>query len=219
MTMLDQPPVVDFSIPPSEVAYPSAQRELLALAVKDLAQTSSDVGGYGREGALFASYAACWAAALMVADIIKIGLKAGDRRARLLFDAQDQAVQRANKLIKAMGGRPLPQKADVLKSVDPQFNGVVGFLDDVKKSREFLKKHKAKEPKEVSLLLDLGIAMTEDSVLILDAGTQQQRSVQQAAAAQAQIRAKMARLQSKIAEFDREMTRMIERGQRLSNIA
>jgi hypothetical protein len=76
------------------------------------------VSQYNAEGARYAEIAAMWAASLMVAEISKIGLSAGDRRARVLFQAQDRLLDQANKVLKLFGLKTMVTKDEILKSLD-----------------------------------------------------------------------------------------------------
>jgi hypothetical protein len=155
----------------------------------------------------------------MVAEISKIGLSAGDRRARVLFQAQDRLFEQANKVLKLFGMKSMVTKDDVLKSLDPDLRNGARFTDTIQKTRDVLTKVGLKENKEVKLLLDLVIAMTNDTLLIIQTTHTQQQISANAAAAQAKMRASLSRINRHIQNVDLELTRMIERAARKSRIA
>src|SRR6266404_466199 len=137
--MNDRPPQVDFSRPVTELQLLSLERERIRSVVQDIQAATSDIGRYGAEGARYAEIAAMWGATLMVAEICKLGLAAGDRRAKVLFNAQDKLVGQANKVLKGLGRGTIATKEDILKTLDPELRGVSKMTESVQKVRGFLK--------------------------------------------------------------------------------
>ena len=208
--MSDRPPAVAFDTPSDPFRALLAQRHRLRGVAEDVRRVMQDVGRFEAEGAHHANMAAVWAATLMVADILKIGLSAGDRRANVLFKAQDRAIEQANTVLKHLGLRTITTRGELLKTVDPNRRGAVNFVQHVREAQQFLKRHQAKAPKEIDLLLKIGIAMTEDSVLILQAGQTGQQVHAGAAAARASMLNNLSRVSQRILLIDQEITRMVD---------
>jgi hypothetical protein len=164
---LDQPPVVDFQRPYSPLEALEAEELRLEGIADDIRNVQQDLLRFDREGAENATYAATWAATLMVADILRRSVSAMDRRAPILFSAFDRKVATANKLLKTLGLKTIATREDIMRDIDPNLKPVVDFTRDVQEAREMLQKHKIRAPKEVDLILDLGIDMTNDATLIM----------------------------------------------------
>jgi hypothetical protein len=164
---LDQPPVVDFQRPYSQLEALEAEERRLQGIADDIRSVQQDLYRFDREGAENATYAATWAATLMVADILRRSVSAMDRRAPILFSAFDKKVATANKLLKMLGLKTITTREEIMKDIDPNLKPVVDFTRDVQQAREILKRYKIRAPREVDLILDLGIDMTNDATLIM----------------------------------------------------
>lgn len=217
--MNDRPPVVDFSTPYSAFQDLAGQRERVREAAEDIRKAMADLNRFDADSAHYATIAAAWAATLMVADILKIGLSAGDRRAKLLFDAQDKAIERADKVLKFLGLGSIETKADLMKSLDQNLQSTAKMADDIRKSRAFLKEKGLKASKEVNLVLDLATAMTEDTLLLLQAQQAQQRAFSQSAGARSQMRSQLARLRNRMLLIDEQLTQQFERAEKAGRTA
>jgi hypothetical protein len=163
----DELPVVDFERPYSPLEALEAEELRLQGIADDIRSVQQDLLRFDREGAENATYAATWAATLMVADILRRSVSAMDRRAPILFSAFDRNLATANKLLKILGMRTIATREEIMKDIDPNLKPVVNFTRDIQEAREILKKHKIRAPKEVDLILDLGIDMANDSMLIM----------------------------------------------------
>ena len=217
--MSDKPLVVEFDTPYSAFRDLASQRHRLRGAAEDIQHAMQDVNRFQADASNYATIAAAWAATLMVADILKIGLSAMDRRARVLFAAQDRTIERANKALKLLGLRTMTTKADLMKTVDPNLQGAVKLMADIRAAREFLKKQGINAPKEMNLLLDLGTAMADDAVLIMQAGQLQRQARSNANAARNNMRNSLSRINQRIKIVDQELTRLIDRAMTLSRTA
>lgn len=213
------PPKVDFSTPYSPFKALLLQRGRLADVLREIDQASRDISGYDAEGARNANLAAGWAATLMVANILKTGLSAVDRRVALLFKVADRRIAKANQVMKILGGPTLATRKDVLKTVDPNLRGTVEMLDDVRKVRAFLKDNKVPTNKDVDLVLDIGITMAEDAALIMQAGQTRQAVHDSASAAQANLRRTLDRTKASIRRIDEEILRMMAKADIVSRTA
>jgi hypothetical protein len=192
--MTDFPPKVDFTLPPDALAAIRAQRARLMALQRDIESAMRDVDRFSKEGALYAGIAAGWAATLMVCDILKVGLSAMDRRAAVLFKAQDRQISNANKVLKTLGLPTLTSKEELMAGVDPNLQGAIKLTSEIREAQAFLKKQGAKAPKHIALLIDLGTVMADDTVLLIQAG-QEQNHVRQ-----------------RIEALDREFSRVFEAG-------
>lgn len=226
--MTDRPPTVDFSTPYSPLAALVAQRNYLRSVAEDIRGAMQVVDRYQAEALHDANMAAVWAATLMVCDVIKIGLSAGDRRAKILFAAMDRAMDRANRVLTLLGAPKVATKSDILAAVDADLRGSVKMIDTVRQTRNALASLKVptsggsvdvKLPKEANLVIDLGIAMAEDSILILQAQGMVNQAGAHAAFARGQMRTNLNRVLQRVLLVDSEITREFERLQRQSNIA
>jgi hypothetical protein len=195
------------------------QRERLRKTAADIRQASQDISRFRSEGADYAAYAATCAAVIMVTDILKHSMSAMDRRAKLLFGAMDKNVATANKVLKAFGQRQITTREDLLRNLDPDLQKPRAMLKVVEQARAFLKKHEVRETKEVKLLLDLGVAMTEDSLLIMQAGNTQVHVNNAANSAQANVRRSLEKTLQNLILIDNELTRQFEQLETLSRTA
>ena len=134
--MNNRPPQV--SKPPTDIQLLSLERDRIRGMIGDIRAAMSDVGRYGAEGALYAQIAAMWGATLMVAEICKLGLAAGDWRARVMFNAQDKLVGQANKVLNALGRGTIATKDDVLKTLDPELRDVNKMAESMQTVRKFI---------------------------------------------------------------------------------
>lgn len=217
--MSDVPPRVDFSRPTTPLEAIRAQRGRLQALERDIESAMRDVNRFSQEGALYAGIAAGWAATLMVCDILKIGMSAFDRRAAVLFKAQDRQIGQANKVLKWLGMSTITTKEELMAGVDPNLQGVVKLTADIREAQAFLKDKGVKAPKEMKLLLDLGTAMADDTVLLIQAGQEQNHVRSNADKARSSMRAQLMRIRSRIRDLDTEFIRLMEAAQTLQRTA
>jgi hypothetical protein len=147
--MSDRPPVVNFSTPYNPLADLNGQRQRLRNLVADIESSMADVRGYAAQGERDAGYAVAWAATIMMTDILRIGLSAVDKRAKLLFQKQDEALAFAGKVLAAFGGKPLATKSDLLKGIDPSLKNAVKLTQGIRDAQAILKKANVQAPKQV----------------------------------------------------------------------
>lgn len=226
--MSDQPPIVDFSTPWSNLTALQAQRQMVQSVANDIRSSLRDVDRYEGEAINAANMAAVWAATLMVCDIVRIGLSAADKKAALAFSTQDRAIQSANRVLKLFGSGGIATKASLMKSIGPELEGAAKATDTLRKVAGELKKLKVpttngpvpvKIPKEASLLVDLGLAMAEDTILLLQAGNMQRQASVTAAQSRMQMRQNLQKVLNRIMLIDGEITREFERLRRIGNTA
>lgn len=226
--MSDRAPPVDFSTPYSELGALRAQQQMLRSVSDDIRGSLRDLDRIQSEAMHDAAMAAVWAATLMVCDILKIGLSAADRRAKLLFSAQDRAVRSADRILKLLGAGGLATKADLMKSVSAELGPAAQATEDVRKAMSELRNLKlpttgqpvpVKIPKEAGLLVDLGVAMAQDTILLMQAGHLQRQASVNAAQGRAQMKQSLMRVQNKITLIDSEITRAVERLEREARTA
>jgi hypothetical protein len=210
--MTDFPPKVDFTLPPDALAAIRAQRARLMALQRDIESAMRDVDRFSKEGALYAGIAAGWAATLMVCDILKVGLSAMDRRAAVLFKAQDRQISNANKVLKTLGLPTLTSKEELMAGVDPNLQGAIKLTSEIREAQAFLKKQGAKAPKHIALLIDLGTVMADDTVLLIQAGQEQNHVRSNAENARNSMRSQLMRIRQRIEALDREFSRVFEAG-------
>jgi hypothetical protein len=210
--MTDFPPKVDFTLPPDALAAIRAQRARLMALQRDIESAMRDVDRFSKEGALYAGIAAGWAATLMVCDILKVGLSAMDRRAAVLFKAQDRQISNANKVLKTLGLPTLTSKEELMAGVDPNLQGAIKLTSEIREAQAFLKKQGAKAPKHIALLIDLGTVMADDTVLLIQAGQEQNHVRSNAENARNSMRSQLMRIRQRIEALDREFSRLFEAG-------
>lgn len=210
--MTDFPPKVDFTLPPDALAAIRAQRARLMALQRDIESAMRDVDRFSKEGALYAGIAAGWAATLMVCDILKVGLSAMDRRAAVLFKAQDRQISNANKVLKTLGLPTLTRKEELMAGVDPNLQGAIKLTSEIREAQAFLKKQGAKAPKHIALLIDLGTVMADDTVLLIQAGQEQNHVRSNAENARNSMRSQLMRIRQRIEALDREFSRLFEAG-------
>ena len=210
--MTDFPPKVDFTLPPDALAAIRAQRARLMALQRDIESAMRDVDRFSKEGALYAGIAAGWAATLMVCDILKVGLSAMDRRAAVLFKAQDRQISNANKVLKTLGLPTLTSKEELMAGVDPNLQGAIKLTSEIREAQAILKKQGAKAPKHIALLIDLGTVMADDTVLLIQAGQEQNHVRSNAENARNSMRSQLMRIRQRIEALDREFSRVFEAG-------
>jgi hypothetical protein len=210
---LDQPPVVNFQRPYTPLEVLQAEELRLQGIADDIRSVRQDLLRFDREGAENAAYAATWAATLMVADILRRSVSAMDRRAPILFSAFDKRVATANKLLKILGLKTIATREEIMKDIDPNLQPVVNFTRDVQEAREMLKKYKIRAPKEVDLILDLGIDMTNDATLIMQSQQIAQQIHDRTAHHLTQVDQNLDRVSRRIREVQVKINRLIEQAQ------
>jgi len=181
------------------------QRAKLAAAADCINASMRDIQRFGKEGAEYAGYAACWAAVMMATGIIKTGLSAVDKRAAAGFNLIDNAIAQANKWLGTAKMPTIATKADVMKGVDPNLAGAAGFLRDVREARGYLKKAGAKPPAHLALVLDLATQMSEDTILMLQAGQLQGQVAKNTRTNLAQVGARLHAMNVKISRLDSQV--------------
>lgn len=208
--MSDRPPVVDFSAPYNRLTDLATQRTRMANLVADIERSMRDVARFEAEGERYASYALAWASTILLTDILKISLSALDKRAKLLFKSQDEALARASKFMQVLGLKGLTTKADLMKAIDPSLMVASKLTQSVREAQKILHDAKIQAPKKVTLFLELGSAMCDDATLMIDAGMTSQHVQNQASHAQAMMRQTMLKMQQRLMQIDREYTRVFE---------
>lgn len=178
------------------------QRARLQLCADQIRAAIQDIEGFRKEGSDAAGYAAAWAAVMMATGILRTGLSAADRRAGLMFSALDKAVERADRVLKFFGGPQIGKKADLLASLDPNLRQVSTLTKDVREAQAFLRKHKVKPPKHLALVIDLALGMTDDTLLMLQAGELQSQVGQHTGAALNQSLAHLRRVNARLTQLD-----------------
>lgn len=208
--MSDHAPVIDFSTPYNRLDHLATQRRRLGNLMADVERSTQDVMRYEGEGERYASYALAWASAILLTDILRISLSAVDKRAKLLFKKQDQALERASKFLQALGLGALPTKADLMKAVDPSLTVAPKLTQSVRDAQKLLKDAKLQAPKNVTLFLDLGTAICDDTALMIDAGMTSQYVQNQSTHAQAMMRQTMQTIRQRLILIEQEYTRVFE---------
>jgi hypothetical protein len=195
------------------------QRAKLAAAANHISDAVRDIERFGKEGAEYAGYAACWAAVMMATGIIKTGLSAVDKRASEGFGLIDNAITQANRWLAAAKMPTIATKSDLMKGVNPNLAGAAGFLRDVREARSYLKKAGAKPPAHLALVLDLATQMSEDMILMLEAGQLQGRVVKNTRSNVAQVGTRLHAIKVKIARLDDQVRMLIEKRDLLERAA
>ncbi len=205
-----------------------SRRVRLKAAATEIRKTKQDIARYGAEGAEAAAYAAMWATIMMVTDILKIGMSAGDKRAAFAFSSIDTLIDKADKLMQLFGSRPMTKKADLMKQVDPNLQNAVTVIGYIRKTREVISKaagdaklagQALENFNQLDLVAKIGVAMADDTVLLMQAGQLQSRSNAMASQAIAAIDRQISDMARKIGEIDRQIDYMLYRANKASNIA
>jgi hypothetical protein len=187
------------------------QHARLMQAASDVDSALKDIRKYGEEGAKNAGIAAGWAATLMTLDIIRHATACVYRSAERQFAFQDKVVEEANKTLKRLGQRTIPTRGDVLSHLeDPTAQKVAEYARDVRVARETIKRLlKDKPPREVEMLVNMGLDMAEDSAMVLEAQSLQQRALSNSANAQAQALLQRERLRQHMQRIEERMALLI----------
>jgi hypothetical protein len=152
------------------------KRDRLASILRGMEEAQREMNKAKDQGNFNSAMAMSWAAVLLAADIVKRGLSEGNKQAAFGFAAFDKGVAEADKLLVAFGRAPMAKKADALQSLDPNLRNVNGWVDQVSQVRGWLGKAGLKEDKHLALVLDIVTDMTQDTLLMLQAGQDQTRN-------------------------------------------
>ncbi|MBY3347970.1 hypothetical protein [Rhizobium laguerreae] len=204
-----------------------SRRQRLKAALQELKAARNDVSKFGAEGDTAVVMVMMWASVMMVTDVLKIGMSAADKRALSLFSAIDNGIAKADGLLQIFGARPMVKKADLLKQVDPNLQKSVVVIDYLRKGRDVLDKA-AKQVelsrdalenyKALNLVAKLGLAMADDTILLMQAGTLQTQNAARIRNVIAAIDRQVSDMDRKVAEIDREIDFMLQQNDRLSGI-
>lgn len=182
-----------------------AKRSRLTQALNDMTMMQREMQRTRNQGNFDAGMACVWAAVLLVTDIVKDGVSAYDKRAALAFTVLDKGIDQANKLLHAFRIAPIAKKSDALAALDPNLRQVAGWTHSIRQVQSvlhgaaFVTKpggvvdgvlkqsglpplhpkvggalQKASGPR-VDLMVNLALDMTEDTLLMLNAGQTQNR--------------------------------------------
>jgi hypothetical protein len=146
-------------------------------------------------------------------------LSAVDKRAKLLFNKQDEALAQANKVLKFFGLRTVTTKADLMRSVDPALGGAAKLTQGVRDAQRVLKDYGLKAPKDMTLLLNFGTTLCDDTMLMISSGLTAQAVKSNAAQAQALMRQHLQRVKQRLMLIETEFTRLFEDRRRLARTA
>jgi hypothetical protein len=191
------------------------QHARLVQAANDIQRGMRDIRTTGEEGAKNASYAAVWAATLMTADIIRCGVAATYRSAERQFEAQDRALEKANKYLgylRVFGMKPIATRKDVLGQLDDDAaRKMAEYARDVREAREKLRAIlRKKPPRWVDQLINCGIVMTEDAAMILETGSLQSRIYHNTEYNLAQTQAKYDMIRRHMQKVEEAIGRLLE---------
>lgn len=93
---------------------------------------------------------------------------------------------------------------------DPTAQKVAEYARDVRVARETIKRLlKDKPPREVEMLVNMGLDMAEDSAMVLEAQSLQQRALSNSANAQAQALLQRERLRQHMQRIEERMALLI----------
>lgn len=210
---------VDFSKPYSDFEALVAQRRMLQGAERDIRSAMANVSRYELDGIAFANMAAGWAVTLFFCDLLRNSLSAADRRAPILFGEVDRLVENAKKVLKLLGLGSPPSKADVLKSVDSNFQHAIKFTENVKMVRRMLEKAKIRIPKPYNVLTSIAMDMADDTIMIINASQASEQVSASANSAQANMRVSLQRIHQRMMAVDAELSRIMDEAQRRRKIA
>ena len=176
---------------------------------------------YGQEGYKNAGVAVFCAAVLMTTDIVRIGLEK-NTAGNLLFKGYDKMEGAAYKLLKLFGVKRTTRDDivagvtnETAKSITEVTSAVQSAREGLAKVKKVLPKKYAKrlsEPEPVSLILDIGIKMAEDTALLIDAGAQGQNALEQANISAQKIQGTINKIEKQLAVVEKELHRLIELG-------
>lgn len=159
------------------------RRARLQVCADQIRSALDDMHAYREQGTTYAGYAGAWAAVMMATGILRTGLSTVDKRAALLFSAVDRGIDRADRAISFFTHHHRVTKSDLMASLDPNLRPAATFVKDVRDAQAVLGKVKVNPPKHLKLVLELALGMTEDTLLLLQAGQLQHQVTAHANAA------------------------------------
>jgi hypothetical protein len=195
------------------------QRAKLATAADCIAGAMRDIERFGKEGSEAAGYAACWAAVMMATGIVKTGLSAVNKQAAAGFALIDNGIAQANKWLGAAKMPTITTKSELMKGVDPNLAGAAGFLRDVQQARGYLKKAGAKPPAHLALVLDLATQMSEDTILMLQAGQLAGQVSKNTRSNLTQVAARLHSMKVKISRLDSQVQMLMAKKELMDRTA
>lgn len=190
-------------------------KQRLLETIHELRGVGADIEAFGEEGQKFGRYAAAAAGVLLMTDICRVCLEASPGGvgfgSRYLFRRLDQIRDLVGEFYK-MRGKKLGSREDALGGMqDETARKIVNVTGHVEEARRFLSKTKLlKESKEISLVLDLAVKMSEDTALMMDSTALQTRVGQQTKGASAMSRQAVLRVENQLSRVQSEIARLIE---------
>jgi hypothetical protein len=185
------------------------KRARLASIVDLMEQAQNDMNRAKDQGNFNSAMAMSWAAVLLAADLVKRGLSEANKQAALGFTVLDKGFAAADKLLVAFGRAPMAKKADALQSLDPNLRNVNAWVDQVSQVRGWLGKAGLKEDKHLGLVLDIVTDMTQDTLLMLQAGQDQTRNWNNATAAINRANQQIDKVQTSLKRLDAEIAKWL----------
>lgn len=200
-----------------------AKRDQLERSVKMMSEAQRDIASSGAEGAKYAGYAAAWAAVIMVTDILRDCISFDNPEAAAGFEGIDKAVEGANKVLTAFGKTPITRKEDLVNSLDPELRNVNTMSGYTGKALKWLlnnsKKISPTSKKQLGLVVTLATDMTQDTLLMLQAGEDQNRITAGTAAALSRGYLQIERVRLLLFKINDQITYYFEQSQTLAATA
>jgi 5-methylcytosine-specific restriction endonuclease McrA len=156
--------------------------------------------------------AAGFAAIIVVTDILRIGLSAADERADLMFEAIDKATEQVKDYQMVRGAGGVMTRDDAMLMVDPDLadsSRLLNCVKEVKSLFDAMKKKglvKSSEGKDqIGVVVDIGLAMTEDFMLLYSTLRAGQSTISSTRSAYAQANARYERIRDQILRIKSQM--------------
>ncbi len=195
-----------------------SRRQRIAQTITQMQAARMDVTQAGAEGRLNATVAAAWAGVMMVTDVLKIAMTAGNKQAAAQFALQDRMVENADKLMQRFGSSPMTKKSDLMAQVDPNLRTAAGITKSLRSAQDALGKGAKILGQDTgvntnlgkwNLVAKIGIEMADDTILLIQAGQIGDQAIRGARIAQSQIDRLIAKQSQQLSAIDNHINEFL----------
>lgn len=196
------------------------RRDRIVQCLAKMRAARADTTKIGADGRLDATFAAAWAAVMMVTDILKIAMTAGNKQAAAQFALQDKMVEKADRLMQMFGSSPMTKKSDLMAQIDPNLKTAAGITKSLRDAQSAINKAATELKMDTSittnfgkwgLVAKIGIEMADDTLLLIQAGQIGDQAIRGARMAQSQIDRLIAKQSENLAAIDYQINEFLIR--------
>ena len=188
-----------------------SRRQRIVDTIAKMQAVRADVSRAGAEGRGDAMIAATWAAVMMVTDILKIAMSAGNKQAGAQFALQDKMIANADSVMQKFGASPMTKKSDLMAQVDPNLRTAAGITKSLRDAQGIMNSAAKTLGQDTStatnfgkwnLVASIGVEMADDTILLIQAGQLGDQAIRGARIAQSQIDRLIAKQAQQLSAID-----------------